>query len=724
MATNIKDTTIAAMYDRLVLVQDGNDIGAGTDTMNIEIQTQAGVATATPLYISTDRIGIGTAAPGYTFHISGAPTPQLVVTDTTNTVSSRLYADDDRGYVGTATNHDFSFQTNNTRRMSILAGGNVGIGTTSPRCLLEGKIPARTTTYAAETASTWADITLWNPTDTINTATGIRFGIDATDLDDGNDCGAGIAGVKEHASNEQIGLAFITDDSGGAPEERMRIDNTGKVGIGTAVPAYPLEVSVNHAGSDDDNVALSLEPIKKDDQVIGDGVGILFKTSGGSTDSIGVVGAYIGSHRDNATDANSSTGLTFKVSQNDTTYDDAMTILSSGDVGIGTTDPEHSLSVKGNIYAYEDDAHDGDPYTIGTIIATGKVAEGGTNAIHPFLDMRRWTGTSNTHRCGSIDVSPDNLGDMVFYVSQESTNVRSGTERMRIDQDGKVGIGTTAPAQPLEVAQSATSSVVKISTWSTSDTDHSQIQFHKSSSATIGTVAATAANEDLGSIVAYGADTAPGTAGAAKILFEGDAAPDGDAVPGRISFWTSDAASNQKRMTIDDAGNVGIGTATPSAHLHIKCDDTVNGGIRLEDATNGTAYLSIWLDSAQDSQFEVYNGSAWIDAFTIQNATGVFSGDVNDTSDVGLKENIVALSAGLSVVNQLNPVTFDWKNADKGASQGFIAQEIEAILPNLVSGTSVSDGGKGKSIKVAGIVASLTKAIQELSAKVTALENA
>ena len=214
----------------------------GSLTANDITSTSLTVDTTT-LHVDADndRVGIGTASPGYALHVSGAPTPQLVVTDTTNTVSSRIYADDNRGYVGTATNHDFAFQTNNTRRMSILAAGNVGIGTTAPRCLLEGKITARTTTFAAETASTWADITLWNPTDTINTATGIRFGVDSTDLDDGVDCGAGVAGIKEHATNEMVGLAFITDPSGGAVE-RMRIDNTGKVGIGTTTPDTTLEV--------------------------------------------------------------------------------------------------------------------------------------------------------------------------------------------------------------------------------------------------------------------------------------------------------------------------------------------------------------------------------------------------------------------------------------------------------------------------------------------------
>ena len=81
-------------------------------------------------------------------------------------------------------------------------------------------------------------------------------------------------------------------------------------------------------------------------------------------------------------------------------------------------------------------------------------------------------------------------------------------------------------------------------------------------------------------------------------------------------------------------------------------------------------------------------------------------------------------------MKQINPVTFDWKEKSKGSNSGFIAQEIEKLLPNDVSGEDYitpKDGEQaenmGKSINVTGIVAHLVKAVQELSAKVEALES-
>jgi hypothetical protein len=67
-------------------------------------------------------------------------------------------------------------------------------------------------------------------------------------------------------------------------------------------------------------------------------------------------------------------------------------------------------------------------------------------------------------------------------------------------------------------------------------------------------------------------------------------------------------------------------------------------------------------------------------------------------------------------VKNLNPVSFKWKEDDR-EDKGFIAQEIEALDSSLVSG---EDGQK--SINVTGIVAQLTKSLQEAMAKIETLE--
>ena len=98
---------------------------------------------------------------------------------------------------------------------------------------------------------------------------------------------------------------------------------------------------------------------------------------------------------------------------------------------------------------------------------------------------------------------------------------------------------------------------------------------------------------------------------------------------------------------------------------------------------------------------------------------GVMSGDFNDTSDVLFKKNIANHSYGLAAVNTLKPREFNWKRNTRpqGKQVGFIAQEVEEIIPEVVHGY---DGAK--SINGTGLISVLTKAIQELSQQVTDLK--
>ena len=135
-------------------------------------------------------------------------------------------------------------------------------------------------------------------------------------------------------------------------------------------------------------------------------------------------------------------------------------------------------------------------------------------------------------------------------------------------------------------------------------------------------------------------------------------------------------------------------------------------------------------EGANQHEWEVNSA----DAMTINGSTRVLSGDFNDTSDAALKENITNITGGLSIIKQLQPRNFDWKEASKvDGAAGFIAQEVAAVLPNEVQGTDYSAGTRdehgvktgnsmGKTIKLAGILAHAVKAIQELEARVKTLE--
>jgi hypothetical protein len=94
------------------------------------------------------------------------------------------------------------------------------------------------------------------------------------------------------------------------------------------------------------------------------------------------------------------------------------------------------------------------------------------------------------------------------------------------------------------------------------------------------------------------------------------------------------------------------------------------------------------------------------------------------SSDYRLKENIAPMVGALATVAALNPVTYQWK-IDGSAGQGFIAHELQAVVPDCVTGEKDAVDSKGnpvyQGIDTSFLVATLTAAIQELKAEVDSL---
>ena len=95
------------------------------------------------------------------------------------------------------------------------------------------------------------------------------------------------------------------------------------------------------------------------------------------------------------------------------------------------------------------------------------------------------------------------------------------------------------------------------------------------------------------------------------------------------------------------------------------------------------------------------------------------------SSDYRLKENIQRMTGALEKVAQLNPVTYNWK-ADGSEGQGFIAHELQAVVPDCVSGEKDAVDADGKpvhqGIDTSFLVATLTAAIQELKSELDSVK--
>ena len=119
-------------------------------------------------------------------------------------------------------------------------------------------------------------------------------------------------------------------------------------------------------------------------------------------------------------------------------------------------------------------------------------------------------------------------------------------------------------------------------------------------------------------------------------------------------------------------------------------------------------------------------------AMTIQSNLRI-DGNFNDTSDGKLKKNVVALADGaITYIKKLKPVTFDWIDETRPNDEsGFIAQDVKEVISNVVNGkeydeTDVNEKGQinsvGYSINTIGVLAHVTKALQEAISKIETLE--
>ena len=202
---------------------------------------------------------------------------------------------------------------------------------------------------------------------------------------------------------------------------------------------------------------------------------------------------------------------------------------------------------------------------------------------------------------------------------------------------------------------------------------------------------------------------------------------------GQMRFYTNGLIENQdEAMRIDSSGRVLVHKINFGYVAHgnaLRTDASfIYGG------TSGSN-LNYWSD--EGSYWYQYS-AGWQQRMHLNDAGTLSCVSLTQTSDIALKENITNITGGLSLVKQLRPVNFDWKESVRGTGiAGFIAQEVEIILPNEVQGddyaaTVVDEenpentipGSIGKGLNLIGIVAHLTKAVQELPARIEELENA
>ena len=154
------------------------------------------------------------------------------------------------------------------------------------------------------------------------------------------------------------------------------------------------------------------------------------------------------------------------------------------------------------------------------------------------------------------------------------------------------------------------------------------------------------------------------------------------------------------------------------------------GQFWLYDASNGKLAMQV---SGTDTAFRntnhyFYDATASI-AFALFKAAGTYnqSGAWISLSDAALKENVAPYERGLEAILALNPVSFTYVATspfgDDGGTPrfGLIAQEAEAVVPEIVSELE-TESGTVKATEGSNLVYALINAVKELTARLEALE--
>jgi hypothetical protein len=269
-------------------------------------------------------------------------------------------------------------------------------------------------------------------------------------------------------------------------------------------------------------------------------------------------------------------------------------------------------------------------------------------------------------------------GEHKFYTVSSGTANNNATlsERMRINSSGNVGIGSTSPTEKLEI-NLGTNKIVQFT----------------GGIGQIGNVAGVYAVNDAKSEIA-----------------------DFGIMGNTLKFASGTAASGAERMRIDSSGQIHIGnTGAPSTN-----------GFSVLETYQSTTYLQIAhnVTGAEYSYFNFQHNNNNIGTIKQNSAGNAIS--FNTSSDYRLKENVVSISDGITRLKTLKPSRFNFKNDTDTTLDGFLAHEVQSVVPEAISGEkdAVKEDGSidPQGIDQSKLVPLLTAALQEAIAKIEVLE--
>jgi len=643
--------------------------------------------------LDNGSVGINQTNPSYKLHVSNNTNGFIsrFTGGTSSDVNIGIFGSTAGafGSIGTESNHPFNIFTNGIDRMSINSGGGVNIGSGGVNAFSNGLTSFNLDMATVGLFSYSAQLYLLNNT-YHNGSTGFYYKY----------TGSGVGGmVVENAGN----ITFVTAPSGTAGNlvtlsTRMIISETGNVAIGTSSPQRLLDVRGTV------NLSTTAPTVSATSGAYAD---IHLRTFSGASSSparISVVDNWI------EYVATFTDGHRFRNYSSNGVLRELMNITSTGNVGIGTAGPV-STNLAGSLTIVK--SYSGDTPTS----TTAQNYYNNQSNLYLFGRNAGLTMVGNANEeCIIAFASPssDYLGAIRYETQSTSAGgamkfqTGGANERMRITSAGLVGIGTSSPLG------SAAERTLHLSdggggyatVYVTNNSNSVRSIFGMQSSQNLGIV--------------------------------------GSQTNTPFAFFTNDT----ERMRISSNGNVGVGTTLSTYRMQIAKVSTAApalmisgafyGGPRIQtygldaDANawmglgtdmGGAAYEhSLYYSTNGRQTMGSYDGTTYTTRFyMLANGNYLFSG--TNLSDIRLKENIESITLTASEkIALLNPCSYNMKDDLSVTRYGFIAQEVQNILPDLIRGGSDKHEDY-MGLDYDGVFTITVKAVQEILVRLKALEN-